>query len=161
MSDLNSDSLANNTFVLSDSPSEGAPVVAPIVVAANLKQLGPYKILRELGRGAMGTVYEAKHAQLERQVALKVLPSELATSPKRLQRFRREMAAVGRLDHPNIVLATDAGDKPPSDSNTLPSKNWFTEILSQPTSCYPEGERQKFWILASPCFATPNSLIHQ
>lgn len=110
MSDLNSDSLANNTFVLNDSPSEGAPVVAPIVVAANLKQLGPYKILRELGRGAMGTVYEAKHAQLERQVALKVLPSELATSPKRLQRFRREMAAVGRLDHPNIVLATDAGE---------------------------------------------------
>ena len=79
------------------------------VQPAQLEQLGPYLIGREIGRGAMGTVYEANHQQLQRKVALKVLPPELAESPKRLQRFQREMAAIGRLEHPNIVLATDAG----------------------------------------------------
>ena len=105
-----SDALPDHTFVLNDSPADGATPVPPSVLPSTPKQIGPYKILRELGRGAMGTVYEAQHAQLERRVALKVLPTYLATSPKRLQRFRREMAVVGRLDHPNIVLATDAGE---------------------------------------------------
>ena len=110
MSELNSGSIADHTLTISD-PSENVSVALSAVALNNApKQLGPYEILREVGRGAMGTVYEAKHAQLERQVALKVLPPDLATSPKRLKRFRREMAAVGRLDHPNIVLATDAGE---------------------------------------------------
>ncbi len=110
MSDLDSASIAEHTFSFGDSSADFSIAVAAVALANDPKQLGPYKILREIGRGAMGTVYEANHAQLERRVALKVLPPELATSPKRLQRFRREMAAVGRLDHPNIVLATDAGE---------------------------------------------------
>jgi serine/threonine protein kinase len=85
------------------------PIVGQEVSSNSSKSLGHYQIKREIGRGAMGTVYEAVHDQLHRTVALKILPAELAESPKRLQRFQREMAAIGRLEHPNIVLATDAG----------------------------------------------------
>jgi serine/threonine protein kinase len=76
----------------------------------SLGKIGPYQLLCELGRGGMGAVYQARHTNLQRIVAIKVLPRELADSPERLERFRREMAAIGRLEHPNIVLATDAGD---------------------------------------------------
>jgi serine/threonine protein kinase len=76
----------------------------------DLGSIGPYQLMRELGRGGMGAVYLAKHVNLQRTVAVKVLPREFSDSPERLARFRREMAAIGRLEHPNIVLATDAGD---------------------------------------------------
>ncbi|TWU44756.1 Serine/threonine-protein kinase PknE [Rubripirellula tenax] len=74
-----------------------------------VRQIGPYRLISEIGRGAMGTVYRAEHQHLSRTVALKVLPQELAASPDRYARFQREMQAIGRLEHPNIVLATDAG----------------------------------------------------
>lgn len=79
------------------------------VSAAQISHLGPYEIHREIGRGAMGTVYEAVHSKLRRKIALKILPRDLAASPERYERFQREMALIGRLEHPNIVLATDAG----------------------------------------------------
>ena len=72
--------------------------------------IGPYKIVREIGRGMMGAVYQAEHENLQRKVAVKVLPANLAFVAGRLDRFRREMQAIGRLDHPNIVRATDAGE---------------------------------------------------
>lgn len=72
--------------------------------------IGPYRIIREIGRGMMGTVYQAEHESLKRIVAVKVLPANLALLPARVERFRREMEAIGRLDHPNIVRATDAGE---------------------------------------------------
>ncbi|MCA9171415.1 MAG: serine/threonine protein kinase, partial [Planctomycetales bacterium] len=74
------------------------------------KQLGPYVIEAMIGRGAMGTVYRAEHIKLKRKVALKIVPPELTSSPQRRRRFQREMEAVGRLDHPNLVRATDAGE---------------------------------------------------
>jgi hypothetical protein len=58
----------------------------------------------------MGTVYRALHISLKRVVALKVLPPERINDPQLLARFHREMEAVGKLDHPNIVRATDAGE---------------------------------------------------
>ena len=76
----------------------------------SLSHLGPYVLDRELGRGAMGTVYEATHAKLKRKVAIKILPAVFSSQTQRLVRFMREMEAVGRLDHPNIVRATDAGE---------------------------------------------------
>ena len=76
----------------------------------NPQQIGPYRIKEEIGRGAMGRVYLAEHVRLKRNVALKVVPPEFTVSKKQLDRFHREMEAVGRLDHPNIVRATDAGE---------------------------------------------------
>src|SRR5665213_982178 len=69
--------------------------------------IGKYVILDRLGAGGMGAVYLCEHLQLERQVALKVLPTDQAQDPGALARFIREAQAVAALNHPNIVRAYD------------------------------------------------------
>jgi TolB-like protein len=66
-------------------------------------KLGPYEIVASIGAGGMGEVYRARDAKLGREVALKVLPAEMAHDPERLGRFHREAKALAQLDHPNIV----------------------------------------------------------
>ena len=65
--------------------------------------LGHYHVIRTLGRGGMGAVYEASDTRLNRQVALKVLPAKMAGNPEWFKRFEREAQAVASLNHPNIV----------------------------------------------------------
>jgi Protein kinase domain/Galactose oxidase, central domain len=71
-------------------------------------RLGPYEIVSKLGSGGMGAVYLARHVELDRQVALKVLPPELL-GPEALLRFEREARATARLSHPNIVGIHELG----------------------------------------------------
>ena len=66
-------------------------------------KLGPYEIHSPLGAGGMGEVYRARDTKLGRDIALKMLPAEMAQDPERLARFRREAKALAQLDHPNIV----------------------------------------------------------
>jgi eukaryotic-like serine/threonine-protein kinase len=66
-------------------------------------RLGPYEIVSLLGAGGMGEVWRARDPRLDREVALKVLPAELAEVPGRLARFQREARALAALSHPNIV----------------------------------------------------------
>jgi serine/threonine protein kinase len=68
------------------------------------QRLGAYAIVAPLGAGGMGEVYRATDTRLHRDVALKVLPREMATDPERLARFQREARAVAALNHPNIVV---------------------------------------------------------
>jgi serine/threonine protein kinase len=72
--------------------------------------IGQYRILSQLGVGGMGAVYKALHTKLEKVVALKVLPADRLKDPGAVARFEREMRAVGKLHHPNIVAAHDAGE---------------------------------------------------
>ena len=70
--------------------------------------LGNYKILRLIGRGGMGAVYEAEHCRMRRKVAIKMISQAALQHPEALQRFHREAQAMARLEHPNIVTAHDA-----------------------------------------------------
>ncbi|MFO0843653.1 MAG: protein kinase [Gemmataceae bacterium] len=65
--------------------------------------LGEYRLIREVGRGGMGVVFEADHLPLDRRVALKVLPHVGGLDDRQLRRFRNEIQAAAGLDHPNIV----------------------------------------------------------
>ncbi|MBI4567779.1 MAG: protein kinase, partial [Planctomycetes bacterium] len=73
-------------------------------------RLGEYKLVRELGRGAMGVVYEAIQDGVGRRVALKVLPSNLTTSKQVVERFKREAASAAKLNHPNVVPIYGVGE---------------------------------------------------
>jgi Tol biopolymer transport system component len=71
--------------------------------------LGPYEISAQIGVGGMGEVYKARDTRLDRTVAIKVLPSEVAGDPERRSRFEREARAVAALDHPHICGIYDVG----------------------------------------------------
>lgn len=73
-------------------------------------QLGQYRIRERLGQGGMGAVYRAEHIRLKKAVAVKILSPSQTRDPRAVARFQLEMEVVGRLDHPNIVRATDAGE---------------------------------------------------
>jgi serine/threonine-protein kinase len=92
-------------------PTVAAPAPSPLPAAVD-ETLFPgtrYRILKELGRGAMGVVYEAHHVDLARVVALKVLPRERCHSVELEGRFRREARAIARLRHKNLVQLHDFG----------------------------------------------------
>jgi len=74
-------------------------------------RIGPYRLIRVIGRGGMGAVYLAEHSDTRRQVALKVLPPEYAAMPDRVARFLREGMAGTRLRHPNIVETYEVGEE--------------------------------------------------
>jgi eukaryotic-like serine/threonine-protein kinase len=67
------------------------------------RQIGVYKILKEIGRGGMGEVYLAEDTRLDRKVALKILPPDMAIDHERMRRFMREAKAASAIDHPGIV----------------------------------------------------------
>ena len=88
--------------------TEGPP---PPDAAAPLQQLGDYQILREVGRGGMGVVYEAQQLSLGRHVAIKVLPAHALLNPRHLGRFQREARSAAKLHHTNIVPVFGVGEQ--------------------------------------------------
>ncbi len=73
------------------------------------ERIGEYSIIREVGRGGMGIVYEAMQESLGRHVALKILPTHALLDPRQLKRFQREARAAARLHHTNIVPVFGVG----------------------------------------------------
>ncbi len=105
--------------VLGPSTQEQTPPKAPSAAtlspplesfSASEASFGQYRLLEKLGEGGMGVVYKAIHLRLEKQVAIKIVAPERTANPEAVARFEREMKAVGRLHHPNIVNAFDAGE---------------------------------------------------
>jgi WD40 repeat protein/serine/threonine protein kinase/tetratricopeptide (TPR) repeat protein len=76
-----------------------------------LKQLGDYRIIREVGRGGMGIVYEAEQVSLGRHVALKILPRQMLLDGRQKRRFEREARAAAKLHHTNIVPVFGVGEQ--------------------------------------------------
>src|SRR5262249_5731118 len=72
---------------------------------------GRYRILEKLGEGGMGAVYKAHDTQLDRDVAIKVLPAHRLGHADSVARFQREARALARLSHPNIIQAYDSGEE--------------------------------------------------
>ena len=91
-------------------PSRGLPPPADgdDSIPRELRQQTKYRIVRLLGRGGMGSVYEVHHERMDRRQALKVINPELVDNPQALSRFEEEIKAVAKLDHPNIARAYDA-----------------------------------------------------
>jgi eukaryotic-like serine/threonine-protein kinase len=79
-----------------------------MTVAAGSK-LGPYEIAALLGAGGMGEVYRAKDTRLGRDVAIKILPTEMWADTARKQRFEREAKTISTLNHPHICVLHDVG----------------------------------------------------
>jgi len=79
--------------------------ISPIVSS----EIGPYRIVRILGKGGMGVVSEAIHSGIGRRVAIKVLHPDLARNPESVARFLGEARAVNVVDHPGIVQISDCG----------------------------------------------------
>ncbi len=77
----------------------------------DLGRIRDYQLLAKIGEGGMGSVYKALHTQLEKVVALKVLPTNRLKDQKAVDRFKREMRAVGKMDHQHIVSALDGGEE--------------------------------------------------
>ena len=91
------------------SAESGRPKV-PDAVPAELARHERYLVLRLLGAGGMGAVYEAEHRVMRRRVAVKIIRRDYTANPNALERFRGEVENAARLSHPNIVTTYDAED---------------------------------------------------
>ena len=90
------------------TPEGGGSSGQETVEWTGLRELGEYRLLEKLGAGGMGEVYKALHTEMQRVVAVKVLPPGFVQDERAVARFKREIKAVASLSHPNIVQAFDA-----------------------------------------------------
>ena len=104
------------------------------------RTLGHYRIASRLGKGGMGEVYLAEDSRLNRRVALKVLPAEVAQDPDRRRRFEREAQAVAALNHPNIVVvhSVEEAESVHFITMELVEGRMLAELI--PKECFPLGQ---------------------
>jgi eukaryotic-like serine/threonine-protein kinase len=106
------DEVERLAVALRDGDERGVqPQTTPGESARGVGELGDFRLLREIGRGGMGVVYEAEQISLRRRVALKVLPFAAALDPRQLQRFKNEALAAAHLRHENIVPVYMVGEE--------------------------------------------------
>ncbi len=111
--------------LIAEGLAPGTPQVTKTDEHALPKRIGPYRIVRRIGRGGMGAVYEAEQDQPRRRVALKVIRAEFATEQSR-RRFHLEAEVLGRLQHPGIAHIYEAGI---AESSTGPQPYFAMELI--------------------------------
>jgi eukaryotic-like serine/threonine-protein kinase len=94
---------------VSPEQEQSSPTFGPL--PQPMQKLGDYQLVREIGRGGMGVVYEAFQLSLRRRVALKILPFTVANDAKQLSRFKNEAQAAAQVQHPNIVPVYAVGEE--------------------------------------------------
>ncbi len=94
-----------------DQASDPQPLDSDTSGSEQLQILGDFQLIREIGRGGMGVVYEAQQQTIRRRVAVKMLPLAALIDPRALQRFKNEVTAVATLQHPNIVAVYSIGEE--------------------------------------------------
>ena len=143
-----------------------AASAAPGTTSALPSIIGPYRILRLLGEGGMGVVYEAEQEHPRRTVALKVIKSGLS-DPKLVRRFEQELLALGRLQHPGIAQIYEAGT---ADNGFGPQPYFAMEFIhGQPLLEYADAHqlttRQRLELMARVCEAVHHAhqrgIIHR
>lgn len=141
------------------SPTHGVPVAPPEPM-----QLGKYRLLKTLGQGGMGAVYLAEDTHLNRKVALKVLPKELAANREFIKRFLAEARITGKLSHPNIVVAYDID----SSQNTwfmamehLEGESLGRRLLREGAIPWRDALNMLKQILRGLTYAHKNGIIHR
>src|SRR6516225_5534489 len=102
--------LMENIALVDESAEEGAQAAAASE-AVPLQQLGDYRLIRAVGHGGMGIVYEAEQVSLGRHVALKLLPRKMLADSKHRRRFEREARLAAKLHHTNIVPVFGVGEQ--------------------------------------------------
>ena len=94
-----------------ESPASPVSDKSQSRIPESIKSIHGYEILEKLGEGGMGAVYKARHTRLKKIVAIKMLRNDRLEDQHAVARFEREMEAVGKLEHPNLVRAMDAGEQ--------------------------------------------------
>jgi serine/threonine protein kinase len=100
--DPNCQKMVNHLHALGTSIKSQTEVVIPATIR-------DYRLGKKIGQGGMGIVFEAEHIHLRKKLAIKILSPDRVPNQRFVKRFQREMTVIGKLDHPNIVRATDAG----------------------------------------------------
>ena len=153
---------------LSDAPTDdsGLASAASGITSALPSNIGPYRILRLLGEGGMGLVYEAEQEHPRRRVALKVIRSGLS-DPKLVRRFEQELLALGRLQHSGIAQIYEAGT---ADNGFGPQPYFAMELVrGEPLLEYADAHqlttRQRLELIARVCEAVHHAhqrgIIHR
>jgi hypothetical protein len=123
------------------------------------ERIGPYTIARELGRGGMGVVYLATDTRLDRQVAIKALPAELASDPARLERFEREAKTLAQLNHPNLAGIHGVEEQDGARYLVLEYVEGEALAAAGDPACGKEPLRRAAWLhLSRPRISDPSSV---
>jgi serine/threonine protein kinase len=129
------------------------------------KSVGPYRIIRQLGQGGMGVVYEGVHEGISRRVAIKVLRSEYAHNSQVAQRFFNEARAANLIEHPALVQISEFGQVPDGSTylvmELLKGENLARRLRSVGALPVPSVLRIGCQLAEALCAAHEKGIVHR